>query len=407
MKSLIVCSLLTLFVFGQALAQNPAPVQLFALSCQGTGQLKNCPNGGNPNTVIQASDGNFYALASASQTGNSNPQGGTLFKLTPSGQFTLLHTFRAGVNKNFPGGTQPGQMVEGSDGNLYGTTVFGGTHSAGVLFRIAKNGTGFRVLHTFCSLTRCADGANPVGVTAGPDGNVYGAAILGGSNSSCTANGGCGVIFKVTVATGAYQVIHSLDGQNEGFQPTQLTLASDGNFYGSDVGGNTDGNVIKVTPAGVLSIVTHIDLLTIPLTPVTQGLNGNLFGLTTPDNLSIQALFEVGLDGSNLQTFPDITLSNSLNGNRLLLGSDGNFWSTSTGGGQNNDGMIIQVSSTDGSVLQTFSFSGSNGAFPTSELIQAADGKIVGSTFGGGTASRGTPDGVIFTLDAGLPPPLH
>jgi uncharacterized repeat protein (TIGR03803 family) len=407
MKSLALPLLLTLFVFGQAFAQTPAPVQLFAFSCQGAGQLKNCPNGGNPDKIIQASDGNFYGLALASSVGTSNPQGGSLFKITPSGQFTLLHTFRPGVNKDFPGGTQPGEMVEGADGNLYGTSVFGGTHSDGVLFRIAKNGTGFKVLHTFCSAAGCADGSNPVGVTAASDGNVYGVTATGGSNSACPLSQGCGAIFKITVGTGAFRVIHSLGGLTEGFQPTSFIQASDGNFYGSDEGFNTDGNVYKVTPAGAFSIVVHIAQLSIPLTPLTQGTNGNLFGLTTPAFGAIQALFEVGLDGSNFQTFPDITLANGLNGTRLLLASDGNFWSTTTSGGQNNDGQIVQVSANDGSVLQTISFAGTNGAFPESELIQATAGSIVGATFGGGVVSRGAPDGVVFTLDANLPPPIR
>jgi uncharacterized repeat protein (TIGR03803 family) len=407
MKHLVLPLLLTLFISAHAFGQNPAPVQLVAFSCQGNGQLKNCSNGGNPDKIIQASDGNFYGMASASSVGVSNPQGGSLFKVTPSGQFTLLHTFSAGVNKNFPGGTQPGELVEGADGNLYGVTVFGGAHSDGVLFRIGKNGTGFKVLHTFCSAANCGDGSNPVGVTAGSDGNVYGVTILGGSNSGCPLSSGCGVIFKITVRTGAYKVIHSLGGPTEGFQPTRFIQASDGNFYGSDVGFNTDGNVYKVTPAGSFSIVVHIEQLAVPLTPLTQGTNGNLFGLTTPMDGVIQALFEVGLDGSNFQTFPDIMLSNGLNGNRLLLASDGNFWTTTANGGQNNEGQIVQVSANDGSVLQTISFSGTNGAFPESELIQATDGSIVGATFGGGTVSRGAPDGVVFTLDENLPPPIR
>ena len=404
MKLLALSLLLPLFVFGQAIAQTPTPVQLFAFSCQGGGFLKNCPNGGNPNSVIQASDGNFYGLSSASQTGISNPQGGTLFKITPSGQFTLLHTFRPGVNKNFPQGTQPGVLIEGPDGNLYGTTVLGGIHNAGVLFRVAKNGTGFRVLHTFCSAASCADGSNPSGVTAGPDGNVYGATTFGG-DVTCGFTSGCGTIFKITAATGAYRVIHALGADTSGVSPTKLTLASDGNFYGCDVGFNTDGFVFKVTPAGVFSNLLHIDALTVPLPPVTQGPNGDLFGLTTPADLSFQALFEVGLDGSNFQVFPDLPLS--VNGNRLLFASDGNFWVTAGFGGQNNQGLVAQISPSDGTILQSIPFSGANGAFPESELIQSTDGKLVSSTFSGGTVSAGTADGVVFTLDAHLPPPVR
>ena len=341
----------------------------------------------------------------ASTVGTSNGQGGSVFRVTPSGKFTLLHTFVPGKNNTFTGGSQPGPLAEGKDGNLYGTTFAGGGGDVGVLYRVAKDGTGFKVLHSFCSAANCADGSFATGVTAGLDGNIYGATSQGGTRKTgCTFSTGCGAIFKFTTGNSSYKVLHSFGG-NDGFQPTGFIQASDGNFYGADVGSNTDGNIFRITPSGNFSIVITIPQLVLPITPVVQGRNGNLFGLTGVANGNIPGLFEVALDGSNFQQFPPPTLPVGLNLVQLLSASDGNFWATTTNGGDNNDGMMVQLSSEDGSVLQTISFDGKNGQYPESSLIQAVDGKIVGTTSNGGVVTSGTEEGVVFTLDLGLPSP--
>jgi len=395
----------TFLISGTTFAQAPTPVQLFAFSCQGQGFVKNCRSGANPGTVIQASDGNFYGVTFASTVGNSSSQGGSVFKLRPSGTFTLLHTFAPGTSKNFAGGSQPGPLVEGKDGNLYGTTLVGGGHNVGVLFRIGKDGAGFKVLHSFCSAANCADGSFASGVTAGSDGNIYGATIQGGAQRpNCSFSTGCGTVFRFKPSNGSYKVLHAFAG-DDGTSPTGLIQASDGNFYGAAVGGNTNGNIFQITPAGEFKIVITIPQLVLPITPLTQGANGNLFGLAGAANGNIPGLFEVGLDGSNFQQFAAPTLSNALSLLPVLAASDGNFWASTTNGGENNDGMIVQLSGVDGSVLQTISFDGTNGQYPDSALIQAADGKLLGTTFDGGVVTSGTPAGVVFTLNANLPPP--
>jgi uncharacterized repeat protein (TIGR03803 family) len=161
---LLVLFFLLLLVTG-AFAASAQPAQLVALACFGNTQFQNCPSGGRPDNVIQASDGNFYGVSEVTQEGESNPQGGSVFKVTPSGQFTLLHTFPAVPNNNYPSGNLPGFLAEGSDGNLYGTTLYGGSHSGGVLFRISKMGTGLKIVHQFCSAANCADGQNQSGLS--------------------------------------------------------------------------------------------------------------------------------------------------------------------------------------------------------------------------------------------------
>jgi uncharacterized repeat protein (TIGR03803 family) len=323
------------------------------------------------------------------QEGESNPQGGSVFKVTPSGQFTLLHTFPAGTNNNYPSGNLPGFLAEGSDGNLYGTTLYGGSHNGGVLFRISKTGTGFTIVHQFCSAANCADGQNPVGLIAISDGNLYGAASSGGA-FGCGSIGGCGAIFKYDVATGSYSVIHSLNYATDGAFPSGFIRAKDGSFYGI-----VAGAIYKVTTTGQYSLVLTLPQLHFLEIPVTQGVNGNLYGIFRVYGQAGSHLFSVGVDGSNFHKIADLP-SSAVSNTRFVSASDGNLWGVS--------GNVVQISPSTGAVLQTFFFNRKNGGYPWS-LIQAKDGTFAGTTAGGGTVSMGTPDGVVFTLNASLPPP--
>jgi hypothetical protein len=101
------------------------------------------------------------------------------------------------------------------------------------------------------------------------------------------------------------------------------------------------------------------------------------------------------VDGSNFHKIADLP-SSAVSNTRFVSGSDGNLWGVS--------GNVVQISPSTGAVLQTFFFNDKNGSYPWS-LIQAKDGTFTGTTAGGGTVSKGTPDGVVFTLNASLPPP--
>ena len=230
-KVLVALSLALLLGPAAAQAANPQPVAVATFACTGNKaqRVGLCPHGGEPTSLIQGSDGNFYGTTFVSSEGNqSQPNGGTVFSVTPKGQFSLLHTFLPGVKNNYPNGNNPGPITEGSDGNFYGVTFNGGVPGHGVLYRVSRK-SGFKVIHQFCSARNCTDGVIASELVAGLDGNLYGLTIAGGTGN-CFA--GCGTIFRVVPATGTYEVVFNFDGQADGNNPDLLTLAPDGSFYG-------------------------------------------------------------------------------------------------------------------------------------------------------------------------------
>lgn len=391
---------------------------LFTLACNGTQFQRSgpCPNGGRPDALIIGSDGNFYGSAQDSMEGSSAPNGGTVFSLTPSGTFQLLHTFVPGTNSTYPNGNLPGLIRQGPDGKIYGTTLFGGLQGCngycghGVLYRVNSDGSGFAVLHKFCSQTNCADGSTAVSQLAvGTDGNLYGTTVYGGSN--CSTLGGCGTIFKVTPSTGAYQVVFKFNLSTTGETPSGLVVAADGTFYGLSVG--TSGQYLfhytesKGTLTAVLLNFPIVNGLPASGSMLTVGANGNFYGIYTIYGMAGAGLFEVQPDGSNLQLFPFyITVEGSGTPQTLLLASDGNFWIPNLNG-TDGYGDIITVSAADGSLIQTlspFSTTAAVGAYPAT-LLQDSNGILWGTTISYGKVTKGHfGDGTIFNLNAGLPP---
>jgi len=401
---------------GAASAQQPAAVYTFA--CNGNAFLfqGTCPQGGRPDSLIQGSDGNFYGAAQDSMEGSSAPTGGTVFSVSPTGTFKLLHTFLPGTNKTYPGGNLPGFVTEGPDGKLYGTTLFGGISGCngycgyGVLYRVNKDGSAFQILHKFCSQTNCADGANGSALVLGTDGNLYGLSTYGG-DANCGVSGGCGAIFRVTPSTGAFKVVLNFEFATSGEDPSGLIVAADGTFYGNSF--STLGSLIfhYTEATGTLSTAV-VKFPTFNGLPSHGGVsvfgpNGNLYGLYSIYGTSGIGLFEVQTDGSNLQLFP---FYNTIEGGGapqgMILASDGNFWIPDFNG-SSGYGDIITISLSNGTLLQTltpFSASSAVGAYPL-DLFQAKDGTLWGSTDQFGKYTKGHfADGVLFSLNAGLPP---
>src|SRR5215469_8684080 len=120
-------SLFVALLVGQsASAANTTLTAVHTFACTGNQFDGPCPQGGEPISLIQGSDGNFYGAANVS-TLSSSRTGGVIFSVTPTGKFSILHTF--GANNNFSHGSNPNSLVEGSDGNLYGITLAGGAAS--------------------------------------------------------------------------------------------------------------------------------------------------------------------------------------------------------------------------------------------------------------------------------------
>jgi uncharacterized repeat protein (TIGR03803 family) len=138
-------------------------------------------------TLFQGSDGNLYGTASAGGAGGQGHNYGAAFKITPSGTFTLLHTFD-GTDGTYP----TGALIQATDGNFYGTTQYGGAYNQGTIFKVTPTGT-VTTLYSFCSQAHCNDGANPyAGLILGSDGVFYGTTFNGGGGND-------GTVFSLSV----------------------------------------------------------------------------------------------------------------------------------------------------------------------------------------------------------------
>ncbi|MGA2537532.1 MAG: choice-of-anchor tandem repeat GloVer-containing protein [Terracidiphilus sp.] len=219
--------------------------------------------------VIQAADGDFYGVAAF---GGAHGHG-TVFKITPEGKLTTLHSF------NGTDGAMPiGSLIQASDGNLYGTTEYGGVNrtctgcslGAGTVFKITPQGE-LTTLHSFCSEKNCADGETPyAGLFQATDGNFYGTTYQGG-NASCFAYGnGCGTVFTlnlgldpfVSLARGAGKANETIGILGQGFnattevkfngKPASFEVRSDTYLTAVVPYGVTKGAVTVKTTAGEL-----------------------------------------------------------------------------------------------------------------------------------------------------------
>ena len=191
-------------------------------------------------SLIQATDGNIYGTTEASGANG----GRTVYKITPSGTLTTLYSFCSQSNCN-DGYNPYFGPVQGTDGTLYGTTAYGGANGYGTVFKISLTGA-LTTLYSFCSQSGCTDGARPYAAPIqATDGNFYGTTVYGGnSNSSlCSPHVGCGTVFKIT-PTGALTTLYSFCSQSgcvDGSFPIPgLVQDTNGALFGTtNQGGNS------------------------------------------------------------------------------------------------------------------------------------------------------------------------
>jgi uncharacterized repeat protein (TIGR03803 family) len=180
-------------------------------------------------------DGNFYGTTASG--GDQICNCGTVFKITPVGNLTTLHSFK-GTDGAYPGGA----LVQAADENFYGTTGGLGYHcnptsGCGTVFKITRGGS-LTTLYNFCAQTNCSDGAHPVaGLVQATDGNFYGTTLVGGGGNCVADFGvGCGTVFEIT-ALGELTTLHTF-GSTDGANPYGgLLQATNGSFYGTTYGG--------------------------------------------------------------------------------------------------------------------------------------------------------------------------
>jgi uncharacterized repeat protein (TIGR03803 family) len=233
---------------------------------------QSCSDGFSPIGLIQGSNSNFYGVT---QNGGAFREG-TIFELTSTGQFKVLHSFC-----NQPGcttGALPGASpMQASNGNLYGTTTGGGFHGGGVVYEITPGGS-YKALYNFCSQTNCADGSvSQATLVQDANGNLYGTTLYGGSY-------GHGTVFEITPSD-QYIVLHSFDGIDGETPQSAVTLANDGNLYGTTTNGSNDGNIYQITPEGTYTSLysfcnNSICSAYAAAYGLLQGTNGIFYGAT-------------------------------------------------------------------------------------------------------------------------------
>ncbi|HTW60002.1 MAG TPA: choice-of-anchor tandem repeat GloVer-containing protein [Terriglobales bacterium] len=315
-----------------------------------------------------------------------------------------------------------GPLVQGLNGNYYGTTLYGGGHENGNVFEISAAGK-VTNLHSFCATKGCPDGATPtVGLLLAPNGRLYGTTSGGGAH-------GAGTVFEI-VPGGEFTTLYSFcSAANcaDGVGPNRLVLGSNGNFYGTSYNGgaNNYGTVFEITPAGELTTLynfcskfnskTGICLDgAYPALPLILGTDGNFYGITTAGGSNncrpAEEAYGCGMffrvtPAGKLSAFALFTSSNGWYPNSLLQGADGNFYGTTLYGGPSNPtnctdgcGTAFQITPS-GAINTLYNFcsevSCTDGAGPMS-LMQATDGNLYG-TAGGGSEEQG----VIFQLTTG------
>ncbi len=317
---------------------------------------------------------------------------------SPAQTLTVLHNF-AGPE----GATPSAPMVLASDGNFYGTTIYGGAHGAGAVFKITPSGT-LSLLYSFCSVHGyygCADGNAPLGMVQGRDGNFYGVASQGGE-----LNYAGGTIFKLT-PSGALTTLYSFCGIADctaGQSPTSIMQASDGNLYGvvANAGYNGLGDFYQLTTSGTFTELYDFDGSAgkRPSTPLVQGNDGNLYG-TAPygGTQGYGAVFKMTLSGTPTLLYSFCSQPNCTDGSYpgagLVKGSDGNFYGTTSQGGANDGGEIFQITPS-GTLTVLHSFVRADGINVVAPLVQGRDGNFYGTASQGGSGYPG--DGTVFQV---------
>lgn len=358
--------------------------------------------------LVQGSDGNFYGTTRGDAAKNI---AGTIFRMTPGGTLTTMIAFTdtAGPNK----GARPGaRLIRGSDGSIYGTTSLGGANGWGTVFRMTPAGT-LETLVEFDGGGTSNKGTLPTaGLLQGTDGNFYGTTREGGAF-------GWGTVFRMTPAGDLTTLVSFTlnEESNKGAYPhSGLIRGSDGNFYGTTLAGGSSvaGTIFRMTPDGVLTTLTEFTGGAdggAPIAGLVQASDGNFYGTTNvygPNGFGTLFRMTPAGDLTTVLAFTGISGPNKGSGSNsaLIEGGDGLLYGTTYKGGVNDLGTIFKV--TPAGVLTTLvEFTGmagaARGALPSASLVLASDGQFYGTTHDGGTYNLGTvfrmsPAGVLTTL---------
>jgi uncharacterized repeat protein (TIGR03803 family) len=365
------------------------------------------PNGAQPyrGPLVQGLDGNLYGTT---YSGGAN-RDGEIFKITPGGALTVVKSFGDGV----PALEPAAGLIQTPEGNFYGTTAF---FTYSTVFWMNPEGR-IVLINTF---PEADDGELPQGqLVLASDGSLYGTTEVGGMHDQ-------GTVFKVT-PEGMLTTLYNFCTQancTDGSQPIAgLILATDGNFYGTTVigGAYSGGTIFKITPEGTLTTLYSFCAQpncadgTGPVGGLIQSADGNLYGTTVGGGANTAScsgdcgtIFKITPAGELTTLYSFCEQKNCTDGvapvSALVQGTDGNFYGTTlNGGGTSHLGTIFKITP-QGALTTLYRFCNeancTDGAFPYAGLFQATNGVFYGTTYAHGAGDEGT----IFSLAVGLGP---
>ncbi len=338
----------------------------------------------NPGDLVDGQDGFVYGTTA----GGGLHDAGTVFRVSFTGERVTLYAFSG------PDGSGPNGLLVAPNGDFFGTTRAGGALGYGTIFRITRAGV-LTTLHSFDG----QKGVGPVGTLAwGRDGRLYGMTGEAGSL-------GHGTVFRAT-QSGRVATLCRFVGPN-GLAPTgSLILARDGNFYGTVSEGGafgTDptngGAVVRVSPAGVQTVLHSFSGPdgARPVGGLVEVANGVFYGTTSyGGGLGQGTVFRILADGTFTSLWTFSGADGALPYAPLVASPDGYLYGTTSTAGLAGGGTVFRMG-TNGVVEILHAFSGSDGAAPRGGMVRRTDGSMAGTTFAGGFGGAGT----VFAVSPG------
>ena len=313
-------------------------------------------------------------------------------------------TFNNILSFDVSNGDNPwGALIQGTDGNFYGTTSSEYGSGYGSVFSLTSGGA-LTTVYSFCALPSCADGSYPIdGVIQASDGNFYGVTNAGGAKND-------GTIFRLTpggVLTTLYSFCAKTNCTDGIYPSTGLVQASNGNFYGTTSYGGVMGfgTVYEITPAGQLTTIYSFCSATncvdgqIPFGQLIQAKDGNLYGTTYSGGTSLNygTIYSISLTGKLTTIYSFCSLPNCVDGDSPYAGvvqsGSGGFFGTASLGGANGWGTVYKITPAGRfTVLHAFCAKTNcpDGKLPTSRLVQGSSGDFYGTTAFGGSGCPGS-----------------
>jgi len=385
--------LLFALLFGIALMQTAHAQTFSVLYNFGAGT-----DGANPEaTLLRDKSGTLYGTTYYGGFGGN----GTVFKLDTAGNETVLYRF-AGPPTD--GMSPNASLVMDGTGNLYGTTLDGGALDYGTVFKLTPTGQE-TILHSFSDGT---DGGSPQAGLLLAGGKLYGTTEVGGDASCINDGHGCGVVFEMTTK-GKETVLYSFDGgtgNDDGDYPYGGVIRdSTGNLYGTThYGGPGFGGIVFELDAAsgytlnmLYGFSSGLDGGA-PFAGVVRDKAGNLYGTFNAGTTSFGGVFIVDPAGTETVLYSFAGPPNDGDGPQagLVRDAKGNLYGTTMGGGLYGVGTVFELSPSGGTWTERIlhNFSGSDGAVPVGGLVRDSAGNLYGTTYEGGTYNAG----VIFKI---------